>query len=145
LRSRYAIVEELAGFGATVHTCSRNEAELNKCLEQWKSVNIRVTGSVCDVSSRAQREKLMDGVRSIFQGKLNILVSLDCGAPTYINNAGAGIVKPAMDFTTEEYSFLMATNSSFHPSQLAQPLLKASEAGNIAFISSIVGVVGVGI
>ncbi|XP_073100220.1 noroxomaritidine/norcraugsodine reductase-like isoform X2 [Elaeis guineensis] len=130
----HAIVEELAGFGATVHTCSWNEEELNKCLERWKSLNIHVTGSVCDVSSRVQREKLMEGVRSIFQGKLNIL----------INNTGTGIVKPAVDFTDEEYSFLMATNleSAFHLSQLAQPLLKASGAGSIVFISSIAGVVG---
>nr|XP_010910872.1 tropinone reductase homolog At5g06060 [Elaeis guineensis] len=130
----HAIVEGLAGFGATVHTCSRDEAELNKCLERWKTLNIHVTGSVCDVSSRAQREKLMEGVRSIFQGKLNIL----------INNAGTGIVKPALDFTAEEYSFLMATNleSAFHLSQLAQPLLKASGAGSIVFISAIAGVVG---
>lgn len=28
----HAIVEELAGLGATVHTCARNEAELNACL-----------------------------------------------------------------------------------------------------------------
>ncbi|XP_010931230.4 noroxomaritidine/norcraugsodine reductase [Elaeis guineensis] len=127
----HAIVEELAGFGATVHTCSRNEAELNKCLERWKSLNIHVTGSVCDVSKQAEREKLMEGVRSIFQGKLNILV----------NNAGTGIVKAAVHFTAEEYSFLMATNleSAFHLSQLAHPLLKASGAGSIVFISSIAG------
>ncbi|XP_038988417.1 noroxomaritidine/norcraugsodine reductase-like [Phoenix dactylifera] len=132
----HAIVEELAGFGATVHTCSRTEAELNKCLERWKSLNIHVTGSVCDVSSRAEREKLMEDVRSIFQGKLNILV----------NNAGASIGKPAVDFTAEEYSFLMATNleSAFHLSQLAHPLLKASGAGSIVFISSIAGVVAIG-
>ncbi|KAG1365837.1 tropinone reductase [Cocos nucifera] len=129
----HAIVEELAGFGATVHTCSRNEAELNKCLERWKTLNIHVTGSVCDVSKRAEREKLMEGVHSIFQGKLNILV----------NNAGTGIVKPAVDSTAEEYSFQMATNleSAFHLSQLAHPLLKASGAGSIVFISSVAGIV----
>ncbi|XP_073100225.1 noroxomaritidine/norcraugsodine reductase-like isoform X2 [Elaeis guineensis] len=127
----HAIVEELAGFGAIVHTCSRNEAELNKCLERWKSLNIHVTGSVCDVSKSAEREKLMEGVRSIFLGKLNILV----------NNAGTCILKSAVDSTAEEYSFLMATNleSAFHLSQLAHPLLKASGAGSIVFISSIAG------
>ncbi|KAG1365839.1 Tropinone reductase [Cocos nucifera] len=131
----HAIVEELAGFGAAVHTCSRNEAELNECLERWKSLNIRVTGSVCDVSSRAEREKLMEGVRSIFQGKLNILV----------NNAGTAIGKPSEDCTAEEYSFLMATNleSAFHLSQLAHPLLKASGAGSIVFISAIAAVLAI--
>ncbi|KAJ7947591.1 tropinone reductase [Quillaja saponaria] len=32
----YAIVEELAGLGAIVHTCSRNEPDLTACLADWK-------------------------------------------------------------------------------------------------------------
>ncbi|XP_050912791.1 tropinone reductase homolog At5g06060 isoform X3 [Lathyrus oleraceus] len=42
----YAIVEELAEFGAAVHICSRNEEDINKCLEEWKSKGFHVTGSV---------------------------------------------------------------------------------------------------
>lgn len=70
-----AIVEELAGLGATVHTCARNEAELRKCLKGWKDneESCPVSGSVCDVSSRLEREKLMATVSSVFNGKLNIL------------------------------------------------------------------------
>ena len=68
-------VEELAGLGATIHTCSRKETELNECLKDWKAKGFGVSGSVCDVSSRAQREKLMETVSSVFKGKLNILVS----------------------------------------------------------------------
>ncbi|RZS29163.1 hypothetical protein BHM03_00062859, partial [Ensete ventricosum] len=75
LPSRHAIVEELARFGAAIHTCSRNEAELNKCLKEWGAKNFKVTGSVCDVSSQAAREKLMEDVKSTFGGKLSILVS----------------------------------------------------------------------
>ena len=67
-------MEELAGFGATVHTCSRNEGELNGCLKDWEEKGFLVTGSVCDVSSPAQREKLMVKVSSTFKGRLNILV-----------------------------------------------------------------------
>ena len=73
--TRYAVVEELASLGATVHTCSRNEAQLNECLHEWKMKGFRVTGSVCDVVSRAQREELMTSVSYTFNGKLNILVS----------------------------------------------------------------------
>ncbi|KAF4377470.1 hypothetical protein F8388_024961 [Cannabis sativa] len=71
----HAIVEELAKFGAIVHTCCRKESELEKCLEEWKKKGFKVTGSVCDVSQGDQREKLMEDVSSIFQGKLNILVN----------------------------------------------------------------------
>ncbi len=73
---RYAIVEELAGLGATVHTCCRNEAELNKCLHEWEAKGFQVTGSVCDLVSRLQREELINTVSHQFKGKLNILVSL---------------------------------------------------------------------
>ncbi|EAZ30110.1 hypothetical protein OsJ_14171 [Oryza sativa Japonica Group] len=41
-----AIVEELASFGATVHTCARNEATLNRCLEEWRAKKLAVTVSV---------------------------------------------------------------------------------------------------
>ncbi|KAK3409944.1 hypothetical protein EUGRSUZ_J02011 [Eucalyptus grandis] len=97
----HAIVEELARLGATVHTCSRNEAEINECLKDWKSKGFRVSGSTCDVSSRSEREKLMLTVSSVFDGKLNIL--------------------------------------------LAHPLLKASGAGSIVFLSSVCGVVSINV
>ncbi|KAG6607269.1 Tropinone reductase-like, chloroplastic, partial [Cucurbita argyrosperma subsp. sororia] len=124
-----AIVEELVGFGARVHTCSRNENELKQCLRDWKDLEFEVSGSVCDVSVRAQREELMKTVADTFDGKLNILV----------NNVGRNIRKPTTEFTDEEFSFLMKTNveSVFHLSQLAHPFLKASGAGSIVFMSSV--------
>uniref|UniRef100_A0A453D511 Tropinone reductase-like protein n=1 Tax=Aegilops tauschii subsp. strangulata TaxID=200361 RepID=A0A453D511_AEGTS len=69
----HAIVEELAGFGARVHTCSRNGAELEECRRRWEEKNLQVTVSVCDVSIRADREKLMETVRETFNSKLDIL------------------------------------------------------------------------
>ncbi|OMO83357.1 Short-chain dehydrogenase/reductase SDR [Corchorus olitorius] len=77
-RIGHAIVEELAGLGAKVHTCSRTETDLNKCLLEWqaKGFDFEVTGSVCDVTSQAQRQELLSTVSSEFNGKLNILVKL---------------------------------------------------------------------
>lgn len=63
------------GFGAKVHTCARNEDDLNKCLKDWNHLGFEVTGSICDVSVPQQREVLMEDVSSVFNGKLNILVS----------------------------------------------------------------------
>ncbi|KAI0498360.1 hypothetical protein KFK09_021601 [Dendrobium nobile] len=130
-----AIVEELARLGAKVHTCARNQQELDKALQHWQSLKLDVTASVCDVSSRAEREKLMEKVSSLFDGKLNIL----------INNAGRSISKTALEYTEEDYGFVMSTNleSAFHLSQLAHPLLKASGVGSIVFISSVAGLVGI--
>uniref|UniRef100_A0A453LD51 Ketoreductase domain-containing protein n=1 Tax=Aegilops tauschii subsp. strangulata TaxID=200361 RepID=A0A453LD51_AEGTS len=128
-----AIVEELAGFGARVHTCSRNAAELECCL-RWEEKGMRVTVSVCHVSVPADREKLMDTVRQTFDGKLSILV----------NNAGQHLVKPTVECTMEEYKNVMATNleSSFHLCQLAHPLLARAVGGNIINISSIASSIG---
>ncbi|XP_058097807.1 tropinone reductase homolog At5g06060-like [Magnolia sinica] len=124
----HAIVEELAEFGASVHTCARNEAELEECLRVWKESGFRVTGSVCDVSVREAREKLMEDVSFLFQGKLNIFI---CNAATFL-------LKPTAEVTAEEFSFVTATNfeSAYHFSQLAHPLLKASGQGSIVFLSS---------
>nr|GFA79668.1 tropinone reductase homolog At5g06060-like [Tanacetum cinerariifolium] len=117
--------------GASVYTCSRNEAELNNMLQRWTAKGFDVTGSVCDVAIRSQRQQLIETVSSRFSGKLNILV----------NNVGTYIKKPTTEFTEEDYSMIMATNleSCYHISQLAHPLLKASGCGRIVFISSVAG------
>ncbi|XP_027927352.1 tropinone reductase homolog At5g06060-like [Vigna unguiculata] len=127
----YAIAEELAEFGASVHICARNQQDIDKCLDEWKRKGFRITGSPCDVLFRDQRENLMKNVSSIFEGKLNIL----------INNAGTCSPKNLVDYTAEDVSRVMGINfeSSFHLCQLAHPLHKASGYGNIVFISSIAG------
>ncbi|CAI0471909.1 unnamed protein product [Linum tenue] len=131
--NRYAIVEELAGFGARVHTCSRNEKELNDRVLEWKSKGFQVTGSVCELSSISDRKKLMETVSSLFDGKLNILV----------NNAASIVMKSCLDHTSEDYSSVVGTNleSPYHLCQLGHPLLKASEQGSVVFISSVAGLV----
>ncbi|XAR50903.1 Tropinone reductase I, partial [Bertholletia excelsa] len=131
----YAIIEELAAFGAIIHTCSRNQTELNERLEEWKSKGFTVTGSVCDLRLRDQRERLIETVSSIFNGKLNILV----------NNAGILVLKNAEEFTAEDFSGVMGTNfeAPYHLSQLAHPLLKASGDGNIVFLSSVKGLIAI--
>ena len=57
-----------------MHTCARNEAELNESLNEWNTKGYRVTGSVRDVASRAERQDLIARVSNEFNGKLNILV-----------------------------------------------------------------------
>nr|CAB3490473.1 unnamed protein product [Digitaria exilis] len=133
----HAIVEELAAFGARVHTCSRNETELEECRRRWEEKGLHVTVSVCDVSVLADRESLMDTVKATFGGKLDILV----------NNAGQSLFKPAAECTGDDYARIMATNleSCFHLSQLAHPLLlnaTIAGGGSIVHISSIAGIIG---
>ncbi|GMJ12128.1 hypothetical protein like AT5G06060 [Hibiscus trionum] len=127
----FAVVEELAALGAVVHTCSRNQTELNERLEEWKNKGFKVSGSVCDLSSRDLREKLMETVSSVFDGKLNILV----------NNAGITKLKSLEEHSVEDYTTVMSTNldAPYHLSQLAYPFLKASGYGSLVFISSVAG------
>ncbi|XAR66249.1 Tropinone reductase I [Bertholletia excelsa] len=132
----HAIVEELAALGASVHTCSRNETDLNRCVQEWTAKGFAVTGSVCDVSSRPNREQLLQKVSSLFNGKLDIL----------INNVGTSLWKPTTQFTAEDYSMIMATNveSVYNLCQLAHPLLNASTRGSIVLISSVGGLLHTG-
>ncbi|RRT52528.1 hypothetical protein B296_00050394, partial [Ensete ventricosum] len=53
---------------------NRVQADLTECLRKWAAEGFRVTGSVCDISSREQRDQLMREVSATFNGKLNILV-----------------------------------------------------------------------
>uniref|UniRef100_A0A0C9S3L1 TSA: Wollemia nobilis Ref_Wollemi_Transcript_28761_1323 transcribed RNA sequence n=1 Tax=Wollemia nobilis TaxID=56998 RepID=A0A0C9S3L1_9CONI len=130
-----AVVEELAGFGATVYTCARNEKDLNECLTAWKAAGLNVEGSNCDLSLRSAREELIEKVSSFCNGKLNIL----------INNVGTNKRRPTLEYTAEDFSFYMSTNfeSAYHLCQLSHPLLKASGSGSIVFISSVAGVVAI--
>ncbi|KAL6885523.1 hypothetical protein ACP4OV_010302 [Aristida adscensionis] len=128
-----AVVEELVGLGAAVHTCSNDAAELGDRLREWKARGAAVTATICDISLPDHRERLIREVAARFRGKLDI----------FVNNAGIAIRKSAMEHSAEEYSLLMATNleSAYHLSLLAHPLLKSSGSGSIVFISSIAGVV----
>ncbi|XP_057522508.1 tropinone reductase homolog At5g06060-like [Amaranthus tricolor] len=125
----HAIVEELARLGSRVHTCARNQDELDGCLLDWKTKGFIVSGSICDCTSRPQRDSLMKTVDSIFHGRLDILV----------NNIGGSIYKDTCDYTEDDFTHVMSYcfESAYHLSQLAYPMLKKSEAGNIIFISSI--------
>ncbi|WZZ54681.1 hypothetical protein YC2023_054788 [Brassica napus] len=83
--------------------------------------------SACDVSSRPERETLMQTVSSLFDGKLNVLVS------NLIFNKP---IKLSLFLRAK-----LLKTQLVEPSQLSHPLLKASGSGSIVFISSIAGVV----
>lgn len=68
-------MEELATFGVSVYTCSRNQVEIDERIKEWEAKGFKVMGSACDLSSNQQREELMEKVSTAFSGKLNILVS----------------------------------------------------------------------
>lgn len=130
----HAIVEELAGFGVRVHTCSRSAADLEVCCRRWSDKGLDVTVSACDLGVRADRERLMETVKDTFDGKLDILV----------NNAAQLFPKPVAQCTVEDFSRCISTNleSCFHLCQLAHPVLLNSTngaGGSVVNVSSIGG------
>ncbi|CAK7325739.1 unnamed protein product [Dovyalis caffra] len=164
-----ATVEELAGLGARVHTCSRNEEELNKCLKEWEAKGFVVTGSFLlkldFVSGWFQLSFRLYGLQLVdASGLICVICVLNSHATILgkgsgqleiiwfvlkrrkVNNVGTNIRKPTTDYSAEEFSNLMATNfeSAYHFCQIAHPLLKASAAGSIVFISSVAGLLSIG-
>ncbi|KAJ4867114.1 Tropinone reductase-like protein [Raphanus sativus] len=111
----YAIVEELAGFGARIHTCARDQTLLDECLNEWK----------------------VKGFKSLAHGKLNILIN---NVGTIMSKPATEFT--AQDFSGQVATNL---ESAYHLSQLAHPLLKASGFGSIVFSSSVCGVVSAGL
>uniref|UniRef100_J3N9Y2 Uncharacterized protein n=2 Tax=Oryza brachyantha TaxID=4533 RepID=J3N9Y2_ORYBR len=107
---------------------------MEACRRRWEEKGLRVTVSACDVSVRADRERLIAAVEEEFGGRLDILV----------NNVGRTMFKAAAECTGEDFARLMATNleSCFHLSQLAHPLLVVSGGGSVVNISSVAGTVG---
>ncbi|XP_024003802.1 tropinone reductase homolog At2g29320 isoform X2 [Eutrema salsugineum] len=104
-------------------------------LSEWEKKGFQVSGSICDVTSRPERETLMQKVSSLFDGKLNILV----------NNVGVLHGKPTTEYVAEDFALHISTNleASYHFCQLSHPLLKASGYGSIVFMSSVAGIVSI--
>ncbi|KAM3359619.1 hypothetical protein P3S68_019330 [Capsicum galapagoense] len=131
----YAIVEELASFGAVIYTCSRNKKDLDECLEKWQNKGCKVNGSTCVLFSKDQRNQLTEKATAHFNGKLDILV----------NNAAVCVPKETTKITSADCSLMMGTNfeALCHLCQLAYPFLKSSGKARIVFISSISGIMAI--
>ena len=124
-----AIVEELAGLGARVFTCGRDEVVLKERLAEWHTRGIAVQGAVCDVAEEEQRTALVAEVHKLFDGTLQGL----------INNAGTNLRKPAIEYTRDDYQHVLDLNirAGFHLTQLCHPLLSAGQPSSIVMLSSI--------
>lgn len=132
-----AIVTQLSSLGCNVLTCSRNGDELADCLREWKDKHgLDVHGIVADVSTAEGREILRHEVEAKFAGKLDVLV----------NNVGTNIRKKTMDYSAEDYEFVMKTNlqSLFELTKVCYPYLKRSSddrvTSSVINIGSVAGV-----
>jgi NAD(P)-dependent dehydrogenase (short-subunit alcohol dehydrogenase family) len=88
-----------------------------------------------DVTDPATASSLVDAARQAF-GRLDHVVC----------NAGIDIIKPAVDYTPEEWDRVLAVNlrGAFLPAQAAaRHWIEAGQPGSITFTSSIAGSVGI--
>ncbi len=123
-----AIADEFARLGAGIIIVARNENEVVKQTEEFKTKGFNVTGISADVSRR-------EGVEKIFG-----IIGTD-SFDILVNNAGFNIRKKTTEYTDEEFSALVGTNlqSVFQMSAAAYPLLKKSGRASILNISSVAG------
>ncbi len=119
-----AVAEEILNLGGSVFIVARDQKSIDKHLSAWKKKGFQAYGYAADVSTKTGREEIFVAIRKIWSS-FEILV----------NNVGTNIRKKALDFTLEEYEFIMSTNltSNFEMSRLSYPFLKAS--GNAAIVN----------
>ncbi|TXK36411.1 SDR family NAD(P)-dependent oxidoreductase [Pontibacter qinzhouensis] len=91
-----AIVKEFLDLGAEVLAVARKEEDL-AALQQAHPERLLTLAT--DVSQEQGRQALLQLVQEQW-GKLDVLV----------NNVGTNIRKPATDYSTEEYDFILNTN-----------------------------------
>jgi Tropinone reductase 1 len=127
-----AIAEEFLHLGAEVFIVSRNELQIKQLLAEWNASHYKVYGVAADFNDSKACAHVIDEVQKRW-GVIDILV----------NNVGTNIRKPAQEYTEDEYTKIMQTNlnSAFTLCQLAYPLLKKSQQGNIVNIASISGLI----
>ncbi|GAB3302638.1 SDR family oxidoreductase [Hymenobacter tenuis] len=125
-----AVAEELLELGATVLAVARTAPDLEQQVAQWQQQGLPAHALAADISTEAGRAHLLAEVSRRWP-ELHILV----------NNVGTNIRKPSVEYTAEEYRYLLATNldSAWELSRGVQPLLKAAGGGSIVNISSVAG------
>jgi Tropinone reductase 1 len=130
-----AVVGELCGLGAEVLLVARDEAGVRREVEELRGAGYRAHGAAADAATE-------EGLREIVAAAERQLG----GADILVNNVGTNIRKKALDYSVEEYEWLLRTNltSAFELSRLFHPMLKRSEAASIVNMVSVAGIVSVG-
>lgn len=129
-----AIAEELLLLGAAeVLIVARKETEVQQTVQELRQKGFTAIGLAADVSNAAHRCNITRLIQEEWQ-YLDVLV----------NNVGANLRKKTVDYTEEEYAFLLNTNltSVFEISRLCYPLLKAApqKPASVVNISSVAGI-----
>jgi tropinone reductase I len=129
-----AVADELLGLGAAVTIVARNADDVTAHVSAWKKAGFSAHGIAADVTTEAGRRAVLETAVSAMGG-VDILV----------NNVGTNIRRPSVDYTPDEFAFLVATNmtTAWEMCRAAYPYLKeAAEGGSDAAIVGIGSVAG---
>lgn len=127
-----SVAEEFLSLGAEVAIVARNADAIEQQINIWQQRGWQAYGIAADVATLNGRQAIFDQVREMLGG-LNILV----------NNVGTNIRKQAVEYTADEYEFLLQTNlkSVFEMCRLSHPFLKNGQNNSIVNITSVAGLV----
>ena len=123
-----------ADAGADIVAGSRTVSEVEQVAEEVRKAGQRAEAWQLDVTEVSSIEEFVGKTLDAF-GRIDVLV----------NNAGTSKVQPALDFTEEEFDYIVDVNfkGTFFMSQLAaKSMIEGGIQGRIINISSQVGVVG---
>jgi short-subunit dehydrogenase len=119
-----ALAEQLAAAGCRVILAARREAELRAVAQRAGAGTVVIP---TDVTRRADVERLRD--RAIAElGHVDV----------WVNNAGRGITKPALELTDEELDDMIAINvkSALYGMQAIVPHFVQRQSGHVINVSS---------
>jgi NAD(P)-dependent dehydrogenase (short-subunit alcohol dehydrogenase family) len=128
------MARELAREGAQIAICARDVEELERARMDLVRRGARVLAVACDITDRAQVEKMVQEVREHF-GRIDVLV----------NNAGIIEVGPMEVMTLEDYEEAMKTHfwGPLYATFSVLPEMRERGEGRIVNISSIGGKISV--
>jgi 3-oxoacyl-[acyl-carrier protein] reductase len=128
-----AVALALAKEGANVVLAARDREHLLSVAREVESLGRRVLPVAGDLRLEESVETLREKTLAAF-GTVDILV----------NNAGVGKYGPLLDFTPEDYDWIMDTNmrSSFLVTRAFLPTLLEKKSGDLVFVASVAGLKG---
>ncbi|KAK4020280.1 hypothetical protein OUZ56_002272 [Daphnia magna] len=127
----FAIAKRLASDGAQVVVSSRKQKNVDAAVAKLKMEGLSVTGMVCHVGLKEDREKLIEQTVSLFGG-LDILIS---------NAAVNPVFGPVLSCPEDAWDKIFDINvkTAFLLAKSAVPHMEKRGRGSIIFISSIAG------
>ncbi|XP_057370050.1 dehydrogenase/reductase SDR family member 4-like [Daphnia carinata] len=127
----FAIAKRLAADGAQVVVSSRKQKNVDAAVAKLKMEGLTVTGMVCHVGLKEDREKLIEKTVSLFGG-LDILIS---------NAAVNPVFGPVLSCPEDAWDKIFDINvkTAFLLAKSAVPHMEKRGKGSIIFISSIAG------